>query len=208
MAPSHSAPALPFAHLNLRRNPFGETDLVDRLDFAVVDVAHHIERLRRPGAAVLFLGEKGHGKTTHLIAIQAAFPNSIYVHVGEGERPRFAESMPLFIDELQRVPERERRRLFRRNVSFALASHEDVTDELTRAGIEVQTVHVGGALTRGALATILERRIAWARRGAGPLPGVGRATIRKLLARHGADLRAIEQQLYDCFQQLEHIREV
>ena len=199
---------LPFAHLNLRRNPFGETDLADRLDFAVIDVSHFVERLRRPGYAVQFLGDKGHGKTTHLVAIQAEFPQSVYVHLGEGERHTFAASRPLLIDELQRVPKRQRRKLFQRPVSFALGSHEDCADELRRAGVEVETVHVGSTLTQDTLALIIERRIAWARRSPAPVPTVGCETVAKLLSEYRSDLRAIERHLYDVFQQLTEIREV
>jgi len=66
--------ALPFAHLNLRRNPFGELDLSQRAALAVVDVDRFVRRLAQPGYAVQFTGDRGRGKTTHLLAILRHFP--------------------------------------------------------------------------------------------------------------------------------------
>ena len=48
---------LPFSHINLRRNPFGEVSRADAADLAViqVDLDPLIQRLRRPGFAVQFI---------------------------------------------------------------------------------------------------------------------------------------------------------
>ena len=200
--------ALPFAHLNLRRNPFGEVEPTELAELAVVDVQRHVRRLSRPGYAVQFLGEQGRGKTTRLVAVRRHFPDAPYVLIGEGERPRIPVGHPLFVDEIQRFSSWRRRRLFRRPVSLALGTHEDVSAELARAGFDVETVEVGGSADAGRLCEIAGRRIEAARRGPGRVPQLGRETAQALIDRFGDDLRTIQARLYDVFQRLEGIEDV
>jgi len=202
------ARSLPFSHLNLRRNPFGELELSRWAKLAVVDVDRFLPRLTEPGFAVQFMGDKGRGKTTHLLAILRHFPRGRYVHVGENERPRIPRGHPLLVDEIQRLPRRARRRVFRRPVSLAVATHEDVSGELTAAGFEVETVEVGGGLDANRLAEILNRRIEAARRGPGRLPRVTPPTARAMIDRFGDDVRAIQWHVYDLFQSLPGIQDV
>jgi len=199
---------LPFATLNLRRNPFGELEAAERAAVAVVEVDRFVRRLEQPGYAVQFIGEKGRGKTTHLLAIWRHFPQAVYVHVGEQERPRIPHGQPLLIDEMQRLSRWHRRRVFRRRVPLAIGTHEDLSDELSRAGFEVQTVRPAATLDGKRLRQMLNRRVEWARRGAGPLPQVSLQTAQAMLDRFGDDLRAIEFYLYDLFQDLPGIQDV
>ncbi len=199
--------SLPFAHLNLRRNPFGEVEPAEQGELAVVDVDRHVERLRRPGYAVQFLGDQGRGKTTHLLAILRHFPNSPYVHIGEGQRPRIPQGHPVFVDEVNRLPRRRRRRLFHRRVSLALGTHEDFHAELTSAGFDVETVSAGG-LEVAELCRIANRRIESARRDPGPLPQLSLRTARAMIDRFDDDLRSIHARLYDIFQNLPRIEDV
>ncbi len=200
--PADPPAVLPFAHLNLRRNPFGELEPEERAALAVVDVARFVRRLEQPGYAVQFMGEKGRGKTTHLLAILRHFPQAAYIHICEGQRPRIPHGQPLLIDEIQRLPRRRRRRVFRRPVSLAIGTHQDVSSELVRAGFEVNSVKPSEQLDSRRLHQILNRRIEWARRGPGPLPQVGLQTIQEMIDRFGDDLRAVELYLYDRFQNL------
>jgi hypothetical protein len=71
MPVSQTTYSLPYAHLNLRRNPFGEFSEDERTALALVDIEPIIERLNNPGYVVQFVGEKGYGKTTHLLAIRS-----------------------------------------------------------------------------------------------------------------------------------------
>ena len=199
---------LPFAHLNLRRNPFGEIDLSLWADLAVVDVDRFLPRLSQPGYAVQFMGKAGRGKTTHLMAILRHFPEAAYIHVGEGERPRIPHGRPLLIDEIQRVPPRRRRRVYRRPAALAVGTHEDLGRELVAAGFAVDTVEVGGRLDARRLVDIFHRRIEAARRGPGRLPRVTRATAEALIDRFGDDLRTIQWHVYDLFQDLPGIEDV
>ncbi len=142
------------------------------------------------------------------MAVQRRFPDAPYVHVGEDEKPRIPHGHPLLVDEIQRVPRARRRRIFRRPVSLALGTHEDLRRELAEAGFEVETVRVGGTLDAPRLRRILNRRIEAARRDPGPLPRVTLNTARAMIDRFGDDLRAIQWHMYDLFQTLPGIHDV
>lgn len=203
---------LPFGHLNLRANPFGELESRERAAIAVVDTGPFVERLTRPGRAVQFMGDPGRGKTTHLLAIMAHFSEAAYVHIPEGRQPRIPHGNPLFVDEIQRVSPHRRRRVYRRadrrGVSLAIGSHLDVSGELARTGFDVETVFVADKLDDARLREMLNRRIEWVRRCAGPVPKIALRTARDMMARHGDNIRAIEGHLYELFQDLVEIREV
>jgi len=200
---------LPFAYeyLNLRFNPFGEIERPDRAALAVVDIDETVERLGRGGFAVQFLGDRGRGKTTHLLAIQASFPDAPYKHIAEGQRvtslPQAPPGMPIFLDELQRLPRKLRSRLFDGRRPLVLGTHRDYARHLARAGYDVQTVCLARRLEPKTLAEILKRRIEHARRdSASPVPVVTDETIADLLRRHGDHVRGMEHELYERFQDL------
>ena len=200
---------LAYSHLNLRRNPFGLVPPALWGQVACVvgpPLLALAERLALPGQAVLYLGEKGRGKSTHLRALHAAhFPQVPFVYIGAGERPALPCEPVVFFDELQRVPRRRRAWLFRRRgTSFALSSHVDHTSELRRAGVEVVLVELQG-LDRARLQQIVERRVEWVRRGSGPVPWLEDQALDALIDRFGDDLRAIEDHLYEAFQQLQEV---
>jgi len=203
--------SLPYEHLNLRYNPFGEVDADRRASLAVADVAGIVRRLKRGRFAVQFLGDRGRGKTTHLLAIRASFPQAPYVHIAEGQHirtlPRAANGKPVFIDELQRLPRRLRRTLMAGGSPLVLGTHRDFHRDLVRAGYEVQTVRPAQLLDTARLERIVRRRIEHARRSAGPVPTVRPETIANLLRRYGSDVRAIEDEMYERFQQLQGIRD-
>lgn len=162
-----SRPRLAFAHLNLRRNPFGEPERSERGGLAIVDertLANWIRRLCEPGFALQFIGENGRGKSTHLLALHRRFPSAPIVFVGEGEKHRLPSGAPFFLDEAQRVGRRRLARLFRRGGSVALGSHANHFTELAAAGLDVVTVYPAADLEPAKLARILERRIRRAQR--------------------------------------------
>jgi fumarate reductase flavoprotein subunit len=76
LAEAPTTMGLPFAHLNLRFNPFGELDLHLRADVAVVDLADWPKRLAAGRFAIQFLADCGRGKTTHLLALRRHFPDA------------------------------------------------------------------------------------------------------------------------------------
>ena len=188
---------LPFAHLNLRYNPFGELDACTRARIAVVEPL-----TVEPGEVLQVLGEAGRGKTTHLLAVAQQLPGSVYEYVPEGESRYRARTFPAagyLLDEAQRVRPALLRRLFARAPQLVIASHEDLTPLSRRP---IRTVRIEG-LGLAKLDAIIRARVEAARRGPGPLPRVELEQQQRLIQRFGDDLRAIESHLYDLFQQLE-----
>ncbi len=205
---SRARHTLPYAHLNLRRNPFGEMGRKERSEVAVADVEDLVERLRKPGFAVQFMGNHGCGKTSHMLAILKHYPDAVFVHVHERERPSIPGGHPLFIDDVQFISRRRRAGVFRRKASFILGTHQDMSVELRKAGLETKTVYPGEAMCKERLHLIFHRRIENVRRGPGPLPCVPMSEIRILMDRFGGDVRAMEHFLYDIFQTLKEVQDV
>ncbi len=192
--------SLAFEQLNLRWNPFGEPAPEDIASLAVVDVVAHVERLRKPGFAVQYLGEAGRGKSTHLMALHGFFPDMPYLRFPENTKiPRIPRAPVLFLDETQRLPRGLRGRIFSRKGSFVIGTHEDHSPELAWAGIELVSIHLSG-MTAKRLEEIIERRLEWARRGPGPLPCLSASKITQLIEAYNDDLSAILGSLYEEFQ--------
>jgi hypothetical protein len=196
---------LPYAHLNLRRNPFGELSFEDWTRVAAVDVDRVVASLKNPNYVVQFVGEKGYGKTTHLLAIRSHFATAGYVHIPEGETAEIPSGCPVLIDEAQRLTTWQRFRLFRQAVPLVLGTHRDFSVELRRAGRSVETVAVEQGTTATLLYDLLNRRIEHARRGDGPVPSVTVDTTAMLLERCGPNIRRILHELYAVFQNLTHV---
>lgn len=192
--------SLPFAHLNLRRNPFGEPTREERAALAITSVA-----ALRNGEIVQFVGPSGRGKTTHLLALSHFHAGAVYERLDEGDvRPRRAPlggGAVYLLDEAQRAGSGELERIGACVRTIALGTHDDLGSRF--GGRPVRTVEVGG-IDLETLARVVEARLRWARRGdSAPIPRVPAATLARLLARHGDDVRAIESDLYDAFQALE-----
>lgn len=196
-----SSRASPYARLNLRRNPFGEWTREERADVAVVDVQPWLEALRHPRAVVQFIGPCGHGKTTHLLALQRQLPGASYVYLPEdAPRPPVPGQRPLLIDEAQRLGYWQRRRVFRRGGSLALGTHDDLTRPLRRFQLNVITVDVAADRSPERLLRILNRRIDASRLTNAGVPYLGLEQVLALQRHFGSDIRRIEYHLYEQFQ--------
>ncbi len=197
---------LPFAKLNLLRNPFGQLAIDDWTRAAVVDCSNWVSMIRDsmsggPMCALQFMGDCGRGKTTHLRAIQACFPESAYVYLPEGNRlPKVPHGRPLIIDEAQRATRWMRWNCFRRGVPIVLGTHADLSASLQRHGYRVTTVVVSDHFSAELLDQIIQRRIELARISPQAVPQVDHAQIESLIERYGSDIRAIQDDLYDQFQ--------
>ena len=195
-------PTLPFAHLNLRYNPFGELPDDERAALAVADLAPLRAHLDQRRAAVQLLGPPGHGKTTHLLALQRALPDAAYVRAWSDRPLRLPKAAVWLIDEVDQCGLLRRIRLWGQARPVAVATHRDLGHELRAFGRPVLTVRPAA---REVLATLVARRIVAARRREGPTPVVGSATLQGLITRHGADVRAVFGELYERFQALENV---
>ena len=194
--------SLPYSHLNLRRNPFGEFSVAERVALADVDVDQFDALLANPTAALQFVGEKGYGKTTHLLAIRGRFAEAGYVHIAEGQRASIPVGRPLLIDEAQRLTWWQQWCVFRGRVPLVLGTHRDFTSLLLRAGRRVRTIAVRDCMDPPRLSRLLNARIGWVRRADGPLPRVRVETAAQLLQQFGPDIRSIEHELYAVFQDM------
>src|SRR5690554_1355824 len=173
---------LPFVHLNLRWNPFGEVPIEERGRLAVLDIERFIPRLAKPGFAVEFVGECGRGKSTRLRYLWDHFEGAPFMRVAElpqvgvfknlfsknkppihGKLPKDILATPvplLFLDEAQFLSRRQRRRLLKPQSSFAVATHESLAADFERAGLEYESVAVGG-ISAERVDEIIRRRIEW-----------------------------------------------
>jgi hypothetical protein len=205
-------PSRPYEHLNLRYNPFGELDPDQRAELAVVDVRDIVSRLRAGRFAVQFLGGRGRGKTTHLLAIGAFFPKSPYMHITEGQKPsappQAAAGEPIFLDELQRLPRTLRKKLLAGDNPLVLGTHRNFAWALRRAGYEVRTVRPAALISADKVSGIFQRRIEYARRSGGAVPTIGADTIIDLMKRCGSNIRKMEHELYERFQKLKGVCDV
>jgi hypothetical protein len=196
----------PYARFNLRRNPFGELTRQERAELAVVDMAPWLELLGQPDAAIQFLGPRGNGKTTHLLALERSLPSATYVYLPEDEPlPPIPDQRPLLIDEAQRLTASQRRRAFRVGGPLALGTHDDLNADLRRYGFtRVITVDVARTHSPHHLADLLNRRIEASRLGNASVPRVDLTHAVTLLRNWGTNIRQIEQHLYDQFQDAVH----
>jgi hypothetical protein len=193
---------LPFEHLNLRINPFGEIARSQRWKLAVVELGDVPEQLEEPRVAVQFVGKHGRGKTTHLLALYEHFKGAPYTKLFPGDKPTFSRADLQFVDSIDLLSIQRRRAVYRTSKSIAFTTHCDLTRELQSAGYKIVTRKIGGA-DANLVRQVVDSRIEHARRHEGPVPVLPDSQITKLVERYGDDIRGIEWHLYEIFQQLE-----
>ena len=199
--PSTEPHWLPWAHANLRRNPFGELSAEERAELAVVDVDPIIQHVSKPKHVVQLIGDCGRGKTTRMLALHYCLPKSSYVYLAEDEPcPAIPIGDPVLIDEAQRLPGAVRREVWRSGLPLILSTHRDLRDGLRRFGYRVWTVQIGAGNTPGLICQLLNRRIEASRLHPGPVPLLSLKAAESLASRFGTDIRAIEHHLYEQLQ--------
>lgn len=200
---------LPFFHLNLRRNPFGELTAAERTKLAIVEFDAALQHLTLPRSVIQVVGEKGFGKTTHLLALAAHFTENVFVYIPEGKRVAIpAEGEPLFIDEAQRMTFLQRWQTFRSQRRLILGTHTNFEQTMRRAGRSVLTIAADQFTDASRVQNLLNARIEFARRDMGPIPGISQATAAELFRQFGSDIRGIEHSMYLTFQGLRNIQDV
>lgn len=206
---SDDALRLPYAHLNLRRNPFGEVPADARPSLAVVDMDEWIDSVRA-STVVEVVGAPGRGKSTHLRALVAQMDGAAYVQIDKDcGSPALPDAPTLCVDEAQFLAPRRRRALYRSDVCLALGTPVSLAAELDAAGRAVHTVSLAERpVDAPFLRQMVSRRLEWARRDDGAVPHVRDAALTALLDRYGDNLRAIEHHLYNVIQNLDTVRPI
>jgi hypothetical protein len=207
---THSSPAfeltLAYATLNLRFNPFGRLTPEEegKLTRPLVDVDALAGRLWQPGFAVLFLGESGRGKSTHLFALHTCFPDAPYVYIPAGKPvPEIPIAPVLFLDEMQRITRRQRWAILARPASFVIGSHKNHEREFRQAGLSYEVYRLA-EVTVVRLGAILNGRLEHARRDpARPIPVIDAGAAEVLIGRFGGDQWAMIDFLYDRIEEMQ-----
>jgi hypothetical protein len=199
-----SNPYFPFHHLGFQCNPFRAVidaewiELAILPDFIPTDFIH-----------LQILGDKGRGKTTALLKLSSLFDQAAYEHL-EVDQDRFItrlDGLSIFLlDEAQRLNARERERLFSKikdtGLRVVLGSHEDYSPRFAKHGWPLTTVRLE-TVPRAHVAAVIRRRLNYfALRSEQPALDLTPAAIAYLHQQYGADLRLIENVLYEVFEQL------
>jgi hypothetical protein len=198
---------LPFAHLNLRFNPFGELTREQRAATAIINLDKLPALNSKSRIAIQFIGEHGRGKSTHLIALHKQFKNSPYTQIHIGDKPTFNNNDVQFIDSIEMLPAARRKKIYRSTNILAITTHNDLTNELQTAGFEVINKRIT-VDNEQHIKQIFDTRIELARRNTGLLPDIDINTVRTLITKFNDDIRAMEHHLYETFQQLQEIGNV
>ncbi len=198
---------LPFIHLNLLFNPFGELTPQQRKEIAVVDLPSCKDILYKKSVAIQFYADHGRGKTTHLLALHKMYPETEYIKLHTGDQIKTCPQKILFIDSVENLSKRNRLKLYGNTSSIAITSHTDLSRELKQAGYQVLNIKIS-VRDDALLFEILNRRIEYARRDKGNIPVVDMQSIYKLKTEFGDNIRAIEACLYEKFQNMSGIENV
>jgi len=202
----------PFHSLGFKCNPFRAVTDAEWLEVAILPdslaevLAHGFVHLQ-------LLGGKGHGKTTALLILADHLKREgqrvayEHIEIGQTEFVTSLDSLDAFLlDEADRLSEREWDRLLRalsvdgRGLRSILSSHEDLTHRFVRRGLPLTTLRFETA-TLTHVAAVIRRRLAHFALEL-DLPGVtiSPEAIAHLHQTFGADIRVIEQTLYEVFQ--------
>lgn len=191
-----------YSHLNLMCNPFGEIPLEERAELAVADVDRLMRNVGKTGFALQLIGESGSGKTSHLLAICARFPEATYVSVPMDGKITIPEDPLLIVDEVQHLSKSTRHKLFTRyELSLVLGTHQDFSEELGEADFTVHNYRPADESSIDRIGEIFDRRLEWARRDSGPIPRIPRSTLKDLMRVAGKDIRKMEGILYRAVQE-------
>ena len=200
----------PFHQLGLRANPFRALEDDEWAAIAVLPEA--ALRAAGEGWHLQVLGERGRGKTTTLLGLQArlrqAGQRTDYEYVPDGQTAFQAVPAGLdvfLLDEAQRLAGGERNRLLgaaRAGRRLMLGSHEDFTPMFAAAGLRLATLRLEGE-GPAHLEAVLVRRVAFfALTPEAPGVTFEPGAVDYLHVQFGSDLRASERFLYEVFQAL------
>lgn len=191
-----------YERLFLKENPFGERTREQRAALAFVNCAPFLEHLKNASPtsrkAVQFMGEKGRGKSTRLLAMSQR-PGAFFFRASRDD----IETVParvdlLLLDELHLAPFLRKRALYKRTNALVVSTHRNLYASLKRANFDVLCVRVENTSPQDVY-EIFRRRIEDVRLDK-RAPSFDVAHAQRLVARFGDDIRAMESHLYECVQ--------
>lgn len=198
----------PFHELGLRGNPFRALTDDEWADIAILP--DEITEILTHGFTHLqILGERGHGKTTILLALAARFKREgipiAYEYLREGQTHFVSDTLALnvfLLDEAQRLDARERKRLLAcaNDLHLVLGSHVDLTHAFAPHALTTLRLD---SLTREHLTAILQRRLDYFALNKTSGISFTPDAITYLHEHFDGNLRAIEHLLYEVLQRLE-----
>ena len=211
----------PFDRLGLASNPFRA---LTEDEWAAIAWLHPDVRaeLGRSTPVLQILGESGRGKSSTLLAAKRELlslgRDPHYVYLPPGAHHLKVSEMhgdPLLIDEIERLPVRTRRRLYRTRLHadgdlpcLIFSSHADLVREieLLQAGAAASVTIP--PLNEAQLGGLLHARIRSASTGTALPVWFNPGAVSLLSRLYDGDLRTIERRLYEVFQHLENAGEI
>lgn len=203
---------LPYYPLGYRGNPFGTLTRAEWASLAVLP--GEVEAALADGAFHLqVIGEKGHGKTSTLLALAGRFEQAgadvIYERLPVGA-DRFHTDLTgldvLLLDEAQRLRRGERRRLRRAGLNglrLIIGTHEDLRPFMARRGVTLHSISLH-ALPFDHIRRIIDDRLAFfARPGAAARVTVPDDVLRILIDQEGGSVRGVTDRLYEAFNEVD-----
>ena len=210
-------PYFPFHALGYQCNPFRA---VSDEEWAALAVLPESIEAVKDAPYLQLLGDKGHGKTTLLLALAAYFKSldlrTAYEHLEVGQE-RFTTPLrsdefirhrldAFLLDEAQRLTRAERERLLRANLPrLVVAGHEDLSLLFNRFRLPLVTVRLD-TCSLAHVAAVVARRLGFfglpTVEGASSRVSISPQALAYLHDAFGADLRHIEAALYEGFETL------
>lgn len=200
----HLSPA--FLHLNLAYNPFGELNKPQRQQLACVDLKHLLPLFKTQRFALQFNADHGRGKTTHLLALHALFPDAPYIKLHIDDKPAIPRAPLVFIDSIEHLGFFKRLQVFTRCQQLVFTTHKDLAWQARCTGLALHNEQVSISLCQ--LHQALNKRIEFARLSDGVIPEISLDCVKQLKRQYGDDVRAMEAFLYDYFQNLDCLKDV
>lgn len=215
----------PFQSLGFRCNPFRALTYEEWAALAVL--SEDLQRILDRGFMHLqILGEKGTGKTTHLLALKSLLDMqgwyTAYEYLPEGHSSflNIPSGLDYFIlDEIQRLSPRQLYRLlaftgvksswwriFNRDntagsisdLHLVLGSHKDLTPLFSRHGLALQTLTIRNNTRH--LGQVLQKRLSYFSLTPNPSIYLDESAVEWFFKNFNGDYRAVLDCLYDIFQ--------
>jgi len=201
----------PFDRLGLSRNPFCA---LSEDEWAALAWLHPAVQaaLDHPAPMLALRGASGRGKSSALLAIKRELtargrePHYLYLAPGTRRLKRGQDrGDPLLLDEIERLPARTRKRLYRRALAggpqpqLVFSSHADLLPEANAIQAGALLALELPALTAEQLTRLLHDRIRSASTQGELSVWFEAGAVNLLLKRYDDDLRTIERALYEVF---------